>query len=192
MRKGRRQLQTARILLRQELLPPPNAPFFLPTSRCSPSSPDTLYFKSLSPYSDTRLLRCGKLATRRSPSLKQRGAAEHPNASPRRGRDCTRLEPKAETVLIGAPFHPIWAWACPSGRRQDVTNALCPSGAGSAGASSCLTQHCPAPTPPTSGRGRPSSPPAAPGARVPGLYKESFVWVGNNCSPLYGNMGCVS
>lgn len=174
----------------------PNAPFFPSISKHSPNSPDPQILCAPHPSLPTLISMCSGVGSWQQggarSSLKQRGAAEYPNASPLKDKDYMHFESKAGAIQIGAPSHPIWVWACPSGRQRDVTNALCPSGAGSVGACSCLTQPCPPTHTATSGRGCPSSPPAAPGARVPGPYKESFVWVRNNCSPLYGNMGCVS
>ena len=151
----------------------PQQPPSLPCFQDPPSAPNpalcTAVPHSLAWYLHAQVWEPGH----REPALPpMEGAAQHPKASTHRDRDWA-------PELPPTPHGPGRAPGAGSGR----TDALCPPGAGRMGA------------PPSAAL--PSSPPH-PGRllplpqRVPGLYKESFVWAANNCSPLCGNMGCVS
>lgn len=100
------------------------------------------------------------------------GATQRPKASAHRARDGAPQPPPT-------PHGPGRAPGAGSGHKD----ALCPPGAGRVGAPPSAALPSPPPRP---GRLLPLP------QRVPGLYKESFVWAANNCSPFCGNMGCVS
>lgn len=188
------------VLLHQELRTPPNTPFFLPPSRHSPSPPAPQILWISNPSLPTPTPVCSGVG-----NCQQEGAGPFPptegssrisQCRPSQGERLCTSGAQGWNNSDRSPLLPHLSLGVTLQQAVDVTNALCPSGAGSAGVRSPALPRpalpCSDSCQPPLGAGPSFLSPSGSGARVPGLYKESFVWVGNNCSPLYGNMGCVS